>query len=93
MCSGYVLFIGGKDLNRQPRLTSLRHTPAGWIRVAACNSCSHKGPLPVDQLIRKHGELAIVEVALVGLRSTACGGYGASALMLKLCEPGCPMQR
>jgi hypothetical protein len=49
--------------------------------------------MPVDQLIRKHGELAIVEVVLVGLRCTACGSYGASALMLKLCEPGCPRQR
>jgi hypothetical protein len=42
----------------------------------------------VDQLIRKHGELAIVEVVLVGLRCTECRSYGASVLMLKLCEPG-----
>jgi hypothetical protein len=85
--------MGGKDANRQPRLTSLRKTPAGWIRVASCNSCSHKGPMPVDQLIRKHGELALVEVVMVGLRCTECKGYGATALMLKLCEPGCPKQR
>jgi hypothetical protein len=85
--------MGGKDPNRQPRLRSLRETPAGWIRLAACNACSHKGPLPVDQLIRKHGDLAFVEVVLVGLRCSACGGYGASALMMKLCEPGCPRQR
>jgi len=81
----------GQDPNRQPRLGSLRQTPAGWVRVAACSSCSHKGPLPIDHLIRKHGELAIVEV--VGLRCTACHGYGAGVLMLKLCEPGCPRQR
>jgi hypothetical protein len=79
--------MGGKDLTRQPRLSSLRKTPAGWIRLAACNSCAHKGPLPVDQLIRKHGELALVEVVLVGLRCTQCHGYGANALILKLCEP------
>ena len=90
-CSGYVPIMGGKDLNRQPRLSSLRHTPAGWIRLAACNSCSQ--PLPVDQLIRKHGELALVEVVLVGLRCTECHGYGASVLMVKLSEPGCPRQR
>lgn len=92
-CSHYVLVMGGKDANRQPRLSSLRHTPPGWIRLAACNSCSHKGLLPIDHLIRKHGELAIVEVVLVGLRCTACRGYGASVLTLKLCEPGCPRQR
>jgi hypothetical protein len=85
--------MGGKDPNRQPRLGSLRQTPAGWIRVAACNSCSHKGPLPIDHLIRKHGELAIVEVVMVGLRCTMCRGYGAGVLMLKLCEPGRPRQR
>jgi hypothetical protein len=85
--------MGGKDPKRQPRLASLRKTPPGWIRVASCNSCTHKGPLPVDQLIKKHGELALVELVLVGLRCTACQGYGASALMLRLCEPGCPRQR
>jgi hypothetical protein len=85
--------MGGKDANRQPRLSIMRNTPHGWIRVAACNSCSHKGPMPVDRLIRKHGELAIVDVVLVGLKCSNCGGYGASALMLKLCEPGCPKQR
>jgi hypothetical protein len=66
---------------------------AGWIRVASCNNCSHRGPFPVDRLIRKHGELAIVEVVLVRLKCSDCGGCGAGALMLKLCEPGCPKQR
>jgi hypothetical protein len=46
--------------------------------------------MPIDRLIRKYGELAIVEVVL---KCTECGGYGASALMMKLCEPGCPRQR
>jgi hypothetical protein len=85
--------MDGKDHNRQPRLNTLRNTPAGWIRIASCNDCSHKGPLPVDRLIRKHEELAIVEFVLVGLECTVCGGYGASALTLRLCEPGCPRQR
>ena len=49
--------MGGKDPSRQPRLCSLRETPAGWIRVASCNSCRHQGVLPIDRLIRKHGEL------------------------------------
>ena len=65
----------------------------GWVWLAAWNSCAHQGPLPVDQLIRKHGELALVEVVLVGLRCTECRSYGASVLILKLCEPGCPRQR
>jgi hypothetical protein len=85
--------MGGKDPNRQPRLSSLRNTPPGWIRLASCNNCAHKGLLPVEHLIRKHGELAIVELVLVELKCTACGGHGASALMLRLCDPGCPRQR
>jgi hypothetical protein len=72
----------------QPRLSSLRRTAAGWVGLASCNSCSHKAPLPVEQRIRKHGELAMVEVGLVSLRCIECNGYGATVLMLKLCEPG-----
>lgn len=91
--SAYVLPMGAKNPNRQPRLRGLRNTPPGWIRLASCNSCRHKGPLPVDQLIRKFGDLALVEFALVGLKCSACGHRGASALMRRLCEPGCPRQR
>jgi hypothetical protein len=36
---------------------------------------------PVDQLIRKFGDLALVEFAVVGLKCTACGHRGANALM------------
>jgi hypothetical protein len=89
ICSG----MGGKDPNRQPRLRSLRTAPAGWIRVAYCNSCRRKAPLPIDALITKYGDLAMVEFALVGLKCTACGHRGASNLMLRLCKPGCPRQR
>jgi hypothetical protein len=66
--------MGGKDANRPPQVSTLRNIPHGWIRVAACNNWSHKGPLPVDRLVRKHGELAIVEVVLVGLKCSNCSG-------------------
>ena len=85
--------MGGKDPNRRPKLQSLTQTPPGWIRLAACTSCEHRGPMPVQQLIRKFGELHLMEFALISLKCTACGGRGASALMLKLCEPGCLRQR
>ena len=49
--------------------------------------------MPVDALIRKFGDLELVEFALVGLKCIACGHIGASALMLRLCDPGCPRQR
>jgi hypothetical protein len=85
--------MGGKDPNRQPRLHSVRETPRGWIRLATCTGCGHKGPLPAEQLIRKFGELELVEFALITLKCTACGGRGATASMIRLCEPGCPRQR
>ena len=85
--------VGGKDPNRRPKLRSLTQTPPGWIWLAACNSCGHRGPMPVHQLIRKFEELHVVKFALISLKCTACGGRGASALMLKLCDPGCPRQR
>jgi hypothetical protein len=50
-------------------------------------------PLPVDALIRKFGDLALIEFAMVGLTCRACGHRGAQALMLRLCDPGCPKQR
>ena len=59
-------------------------------RSLSCSAWLSRGPLPVDRLIRKHVKLAIVEVVLIGLKCPNCGGYGASVLMLKLCEPGCP---
>lgn len=85
--------MGGKDLNRHPRLHSVRETPRGWIRLATCNARGHKGPLPVQQLIRKYGELEAVEFALVTLKCTAFGERGATATIIRLCEPGCPRQR
>ena len=85
--------MGGKDANRQPRLGSVRDTPRGWIRLVACNTCGHRGVLPADRLLRKHGELALVEFALAGIRCGSCGGRGATLSMVRLCEPGCPRQR
>jgi hypothetical protein len=61
--------------------------------LASCNSCRRKAPLPIDALIRRFGDLALVEFSLVGLKCSECGHLGASALMLRLCEPGCPRQR
>jgi hypothetical protein len=82
--------LGGKDPNRQPRLTSLRNTPQGWLRVATCRACGSRATLPTAALIRKHGELALVELALVRLQCSACGGYGADEGLVRLCEPECP---
>lgn len=44
--------MGGKDPNRQPRLSSIRDTPPGWLRLAICLNCDHRGPLPAARLIR-----------------------------------------
>ena len=85
--------MGGKDPNRQPRLGSVRETPPGWIRLVTCNTCAHRGVLPVERLLRKHGDLALLEFALVGIQCTACAGHGATMTMVRLCNPGCRYQR
>ncbi len=85
--------MGGKDPNRQPPLTSLRGTLPGWIRLATCNACGHRGPLPVERMIRKHGELALMEFVMAGLRCLECDQYRATSTMLQLCDPGCGRQR
>ena len=85
--------MGGKDPNRQPRVGSIRDTPPGWIRLVTFNACVHRGVLPVARLLAKHGELALLELALVGIRCTACGSRGATMTMVRLCEPGCPRLR
>lgn len=82
--------MGGKDPNRQPRLASLRDTPKGWLRLATCTRCGRQGTLPIEALIRKNGELAMVEFALLGLACSGCGNRGATASMVRLCDPGCP---
>ena len=92
-CSHYVLVMGGKDAGRQPRLGSIRETPPGWLRLVTCNACAHRGLLPAEQLLRKHGELALLEFALIGIRCTACGSTGATMTMVRLCDPGCRRQR
>lgn len=83
----------GKDHTRQPRLRSLRQTPPGWIRLARCQGCGHQATLPIEALIRRWGELHLVEFALHSLRCTACGARDVRHSMLRLCDPGCPRQR
>jgi hypothetical protein len=85
--------MGSKDPNRQPRVGSIRETPPGWLRLVTCTACGHKGVLPAELLIRKHGELALLEFALVAIRCTACGNRGGTATMVRLCDPGCPKLR
>lgn len=85
--------MGGKDPNRQPRVGSLRNTPPGWIRLAQCQACGHQGTLPVDALLRRWGELQLVEFAMQSLRCSACGARDVRHTMIRLCEPGCPRQR
>ncbi len=82
--------MGGKDPNRQPKLHSLRDTPPGWIRLATSTQCQRQAMLPVDALIRKHGDLALIEFSLLGLVCSQCGNRGATASMVRLCSPGCP---
>ena len=89
----YVPVMGGKDPNRQPRLRSLRNTAPGWIRLARCQTCGHQGLLPVEALIRKWGDLHLVEFALLSLRCTECGARDVRHTMIRLCELGCPRQR
>ncbi len=85
--------MGGKDANRQPRLGSLKHTAPGWIRLARCRGCGHQGVLPVDALLRRWGELHLVEFAMQSLRCTSCGENDVRHTMVRLCDPGCPRQR
>lgn len=82
--------MGGKDPNRQPKLSSLRDTPEGWIRLATCTRCGRKATLPIEALIKKNGELAMIEFAMLDLTCRACGNRGATASMVRLCDPSCP---
>ena len=72
---------------------SIREMPPGWLRLLTCNTCAHRGVLPAERLLRKHGELALLEFALVAVRCTACGARGATMTMVRLCDPGCSRRR
>jgi hypothetical protein len=85
--------MGSKDPNRQPRLRSIRETPPGWLRLVICTSCEHQGVLPAERMLRKYGELALLEFCLIDIRCTACGQRGATMKMVRLCDPGCPKLR
>jgi hypothetical protein len=86
-------FMGGKDPNRQPKLSGLKITPLGSIRMLKCDHCRRLAPIPIEQLIRKHGPNALVEFASAAVRCSGCKGVGARAVMLRLCDPDCPRQR
>jgi hypothetical protein len=89
----YVPYMGGKDPNRQPRLRSLRNTAPGWLRLARRQKCGHQRLLPVEALIRKWGDLHLVEFALLSLRCTECGARDVRHTIIRLCEPRGPRQR
>lgn len=82
--------------NREPRerrLLDARQAPPGWIWIARCDACRHMAGLPIEALIRRHGELRTLENACRSLRCAACGHRGATSAMMRLCEPGCSGQR
>ena len=84
----------GTSSDRIQRLSHLRTTAPGFLRIAWCKSCSHMAPFPLGVLIRRLGETHPVEAALWRLRCEACGARGgAEARLLRLCDPGCPKQR
>jgi len=49
--------------------------------------------LPAERLLRKHGELALLEFALIDIRCSVCGGLGATATMVRLRNSSCPRLR
>lgn len=67
----------------------------GYIAMAVCSKCGRMAPLPIDELIRRYGELYPVEMALVKVRCTGCQNWGRNIepKWLRLCDPGCPRQR
>ena len=81
--------MGSRASGRIPRLSSLRRTPAGHVRMAACLGCGHMAPLPVRELIRRYGELVPLEMALLHLRCEECQGSKVEARLVPLCESGC----
>ncbi len=81
------------DRNRQLRLGSLKQTAPGWIRLAKCQGCGHQSALPLDALLRRWGELHLIEFAMDSLRCTKCGKQDVQHTMVRLCDPGCARQR
>ena len=85
--------MGSRNSDRIPRLGSLTRTGPGWLWLAVCRECGHRGALPVAQLIRRWGELLPIESAMQHLKCSECGRGSVEARNVRLCEPGCPRQR
>jgi hypothetical protein len=81
--------MGSRASDRILRLSSLLQTPRGFVRMAVCLSCSHMAPLPVRDLVRRYGEMCLVELALMHLRCEECQQSKVEARLMPLCEPGC----
>ena len=84
----------------QSRIFRLRHLAAavrvqdGSIQLARCSKCGHQGPIPIDRLLARCGELMPVEAALSRLKCLGCGERGQVQLrFVRICAPGCPRNR
>ena len=91
--AGSTVEMGGKDPNRQPQLAGPKMTPMGLGPTGQVRLLQSSRASPVDRLIKKHGPNMVVEFALVNVRCTVCGGAGARAVMLRLCDLDCSRQR
>jgi hypothetical protein len=56
-CSAYVPAMRPNHEPRERRLREARQAPPGWLWIARCDACRHVAGLPVEALIRRHGEL------------------------------------
>jgi hypothetical protein len=45
------------------------------------------------QLVARFGELCPIEKAMGWMRCSKCGAQDVAAVVLRLCDPGCPRQR
>jgi hypothetical protein len=51
--------------------------------------CHHMAPLPVRDLVPRHGELCPIGMALIHLRYEECHESMVQVRLVPLCEPGC----
>lgn len=61
--------------------------------MARCQACGHQATLPVAALLKRWGELHLVEFAMNSLRCSACDQQDVAQVLVRLCDPGCPRQR
>jgi len=81
--------MSGRLPDRALRLSNLRRTPRGFVRMAACLGCGHMAPLPLRDLIRRYGESCLMELAAMHLRCEECMRSKVEVRLVPLCEPGC----